>query len=72
MMPDRPKKTGTWGLNTTIAFDQFHYLFEDVHRLISLSVKSTLAKLHNSTHFHDVTYDHIWSKILQELTKSPA
>ena len=23
-------------------------------------------------HFHDVTYDHIWSKILQELTKNPA
>ena len=23
-------------------------------------------------HFHDVTYDHIWSKLLQELTKSPA
>ena len=23
-------------------------------------------------HFHYVTYDHIWSKILQELTKSPA
>ena len=22
-------------------------------------------------HFHDVTYDHNWSKILQELTKSP-
>ena len=23
-------------------------------------------------HSQDVTYDHIWSKILQELTKSPA
>ena len=23
-------------------------------------------------HFHDVTYDHIFSKILQELKKSPA
>ena len=23
-------------------------------------------------HFHDVTYDHIWSKILQELKISPA
>ena len=23
-------------------------------------------------HFHDINYDHIWSKILQELTKSPA
>ena len=23
-------------------------------------------------HFHDVNYDHIWSKMLQELTKSPA
>ena len=23
-------------------------------------------------HFHDVTYDHIWPKILQELPKTPA
>ena len=23
-------------------------------------------------HFHDVTYNHIWLKILQELTKNPA
>ena len=49
MMLDRPKRPGTWGVNITIALDQFHYLFEDVHRLISLSVKSTLVKQHNAT-----------------------
>ena len=31
-----------------------------------------MAGLLLPAHFHDVTYDHIWSKILQELTKSPA
>ena len=44
-----------------------YFLFLFVHVMLM----SCLLSVRLPAHFHDVTCDHIWSKILQGLTKSP-